>query len=78
MPTTVVNLKGHRDDPRYADVVYVGRAMHRGGWHLAGSKLASPFRLIPMRGVPIDWCAPPSGASVMPDGVATRRNRASW
>ncbi|WIY00180.1 DUF4326 domain-containing protein [Amycolatopsis mongoliensis] len=44
MPTTVVNLKGHRDDPDYADVVYVGRAMHRGGWHLAGSKLASPFR----------------------------------
>ncbi|MFI0964684.1 DUF4326 domain-containing protein [Streptomyces sp. NPDC021080] len=42
--TTVVNLKGHRDDPAYADVVYVGRAMHRGGWHLAGSPLASPFR----------------------------------
>lgn len=44
MATTVVNLKGHRDDPDYADVVYVGRPMHRGGWHLAGSKLASPFR----------------------------------
>ncbi|MFJ7072349.1 DUF4326 domain-containing protein [Streptomyces sp. NPDC098781] len=42
--TTVVNLKGHRDDPDYADVVYVGRAMHRGGWHLEGSELASPFR----------------------------------
>jgi Domain of unknown function (DUF4326) len=42
--TTVVNLKGHKDDPDYADVVYVGRAMHRGGWHLAGSPLASPFR----------------------------------
>src|SRR5690242_16178422 len=42
--TTVVNLKGHRDDPDYADVVYVGRAMHRGGWHLAASPLASPFR----------------------------------
>ncbi|MET9665687.1 DUF4326 domain-containing protein [Streptomyces sp. NPDC006475] len=42
--TTVVNLKGHRDDPGYADVVYVGRPMHRGGWHLAGSKLASPYR----------------------------------
>lgn len=42
--TTVVNLKGHRDDPEYADVVYVGRAMHRGGWHLAGSPLASPYR----------------------------------
>ena len=42
--TTVVNLKGHRDDPKYADVIYVGRAMHRGGWHLAGSPLANPFR----------------------------------
>jgi hypothetical protein len=42
--TTVVNLKGHRDDPAYADVVYVGRAMHRGGWHLDGSPLASPYR----------------------------------
>jgi hypothetical protein len=44
MATTVVNLKGHRDDQRFADVVYVGRAMHRGGWHLPGSPLASPFR----------------------------------
>ncbi|HEX7744280.1 MAG TPA: DUF4326 domain-containing protein [Micromonosporaceae bacterium] len=42
--TTVVNLKGHRDDPAYADVVYVGRAMHRGGWHLQPSPLASPYR----------------------------------
>ncbi|MER7043520.1 DUF4326 domain-containing protein [Streptomyces jumonjinensis] len=42
--TTVVNLKGHRDDPAYADVVYVGRPMHRGGWHLDGSPLASPYR----------------------------------
>jgi hypothetical protein len=42
--TTVVNLKGHRDDPGFADVVYVGRAMHRGGWHLLASPLASPFR----------------------------------
>jgi hypothetical protein len=42
--TTVVNLKGHRDDPGYADVIYVGRAMHRGGWQLTASPLASPFR----------------------------------
>ncbi|HUO40713.1 MAG TPA: DUF4326 domain-containing protein [Mycobacterium sp.] len=41
--TTVVNLKGHRDDPEYADVVYVGRAMTRGGWRLPKSPLASPF-----------------------------------
>ena len=25
---------------------------------------------MPISGVPIDWCAPPSGASVMPDGRA--------
>lgn len=42
--TTVVNLKGHRDDPSFADVVYVGRAMFRGGWQLAASPLANPFR----------------------------------
>jgi hypothetical protein len=24
---------------------------------------------MPMSGVPTDWCAPPSGASVTPDGV---------
>jgi hypothetical protein len=42
--TSVVNLKGHRDDPEYADVIYVGRAMHRGGWRLAASPLANPFR----------------------------------
>jgi hypothetical protein len=45
--TTVVNIKGHRDDPGFADVVYVGRPMHRGGWQLAGSPLANPFRLGP-------------------------------
>jgi hypothetical protein len=43
-PTTVVNLKGHRGDPAYADVVYVGRAMYRGGWRLPASPLACPFR----------------------------------
>ncbi|WP_431040924.1 DUF4326 domain-containing protein [Streptomyces sp. P1-3] len=42
--TTVVNLKGHRDDPEYADVVYVGRTMRRGGWDLDASPLACPFR----------------------------------
>lgn len=42
--TTVVNLKGHRDDAGFADVVYVGRVMNRGGWRLAGSPLANPFR----------------------------------
>ncbi len=42
--TSVVNLKGHRGDPDFTDVVYVGRPMHRGGWHLPGSPLASPFR----------------------------------
>jgi uncharacterized protein DUF4326 len=47
MSTAVVNLKGHRDDPDFADVVYVGRPMYRGGWRLAGSPLASPFRIGP-------------------------------
>lgn len=42
-PTTVVNLKGHKDDPAFSDVIYVGRAANRGGWHLAQSPLASPF-----------------------------------
>jgi hypothetical protein len=42
--TTVVNLKGHRRDPDFADVVYVGRALHRGAWQLAASPLANPFR----------------------------------
>ena len=41
---TIVNMKGHRDDPQFADVVYVGRAMHRGGWQLPASPLANPFR----------------------------------
>src|SRR5215470_5054067 len=31
----------------------------------------------PISGSPTDWCAPPSGAKVMPEGVATRMNRAS-
>ncbi|GAA3369173.1 hypothetical protein GCM10017744_100810 [Streptomyces antimycoticus] len=39
-----MNLKGHRDDPDYADVVYVGRAMTTGGRHLEASSLAGPFR----------------------------------
>ena len=26
---------------------------------------------MPMSGVMIDWCAPPSGANEMPEGVAT-------
>jgi hypothetical protein len=43
MATAVVNLKGNRDDPEFADLVYVGRPIHRGGWHLPGSPLANPF-----------------------------------
>ncbi len=44
----------------------------------AGSKAASPSWLMPISGEPIDWCAPPSGASDTPEGVATSRKRASW
>jgi Domain of unknown function (DUF4326) len=43
--TTVVNMTGHRDDPDFTDVIYVGRAMYRGGWRLAASPLANPFRI---------------------------------
>lgn len=43
--TTVVNLRGRRDDPGYADVVYVGRAQYSGGWHLPASPLANPLRI---------------------------------
>jgi Domain of unknown function (DUF4326) len=43
--TTVVNLAGHRNDPDFADVVYVGRALHRGGWRFAASSLACPYRV---------------------------------
>lgn len=49
--TTIVNLKGHLGDPGYEDVVYVGRPMRRGGRHLEGSPLASPFR--PGRTAPV-------------------------
>jgi Domain of unknown function (DUF4326) len=44
----VVNLKDHRDwrpDRLPEDVVYVGRAMYRGGWRLPASPLASPFTI---------------------------------
>lgn len=44
-PTTVVCLKGRRDDPEIKDVVYVGRPMYQGGWHLAGHLLANPFKV---------------------------------
>jgi Domain of unknown function (DUF4326) len=42
--TIVVSLSGHRGDPEFADVVYVGRALYRGGWRLAASPLACPYR----------------------------------
>jgi hypothetical protein len=35
----------------------------------AGSKLTRPSWLIPISCAPMDWCAPPSGASVTPEGV---------
>jgi hypothetical protein len=31
---------------------------------------------MPMEGVMVDWCAPPSGASETPDGVPTTTKRA--
>ena len=44
----------------------------------AGSNIVSSGCPKPMSGVTIDWWAPPSGASVRPDGVATSMKRASW
>ena len=44
----------------------------------AGSNDARPSCAMPISGVAIDWCAPPSGASVTPDGVATSMKRAFW
>jgi hypothetical protein len=41
-------------------------------------KLASPGWASPVSGSPTDWCAPSSGARVIPEGVATRMKRASW
>jgi Domain of unknown function (DUF4326) len=46
--TTVVNLRGrHRENGGHVPegVVYIGRAMHRGGWRLPTSKWANPFTI---------------------------------
>lgn len=43
--TTVVCLKGRRDDPEIRGVVYVGRPMYQGGWQLHGHPLANPFKV---------------------------------
>jgi Domain of unknown function (DUF4326) len=46
--TTVVNLRGrHRENGGQAPagVVYIGRAMGRGGWRLPASKWANPFTI---------------------------------
>ena len=38
----------------------------------AGSQVSQPGCSRPIEGVVIDWCAPPSGARVTPEGVPTR------
>ena len=35
----------------------------------------TPGSSSPIDGVIVDWCAPPSGASVTPDGVPAMTNR---
>jgi Domain of unknown function (DUF4326) len=40
-----VDLRGHRDDRGIADVIYVGRPVYRGGWHLPGHPLANSYRI---------------------------------
>lgn len=49
MTTTVISLKGriHECAPALerapADLVYVGRALYRGGWRLPGHRLFNPY-----------------------------------
>ena len=62
---------------RYAELVKVKAISRATSSAKAGSKLSRPGWPIPISGVLIDWCAPPSPASVMPEGVPTRRKRAS-
>ena len=70
------------DYDTYVGVLGVGRiqrgTMTANSSAKAGSNAANPSWLIPMSGDPTDWCAPPSGDSVTPDGVATAMKRASW
>lgn len=47
MTTEVVCIKGLRDDPSIADVIYVGRPVRTGGWDLPGHPLANPFPVGP-------------------------------
>jgi hypothetical protein len=48
------------------------RNVHSRSWANAGSQAMQLGCSNPMEGVVIDWCAPPSGARVTPDGVPTR------
>ena len=48
------------------------RSAHSRSWPKAGSQAVHRGCSRPIEGVMIDWCAPPSGASVTPDGVPTR------
>ena len=41
----------------------------------AGSYVSRLGTDVPIIGVPIDWCAPPSGPSVIPDGVPMSMKR---
>ena len=47
-------------------------SVHSRSWPKAGSHAMQRGCSRPTDGVMIDWCAPPSGASVTPDGVPTR------
>ncbi|GAA2110731.1 DUF1643 domain-containing protein [Streptomyces synnematoformans] len=44
-PTTVVCLRGRKNDPAIKSVVYVGRPQFQGGWRLHGHVLSNPFKL---------------------------------
>ncbi len=41
----IVNLKGRKPQQLLPGEIYCGRPIHMGGWNLAGSKWANPFKV---------------------------------
>jgi hypothetical protein len=52
------------------------RSVHSTSRAKVGSYARKVGISIPRAGVTTDWCAPPSGARLMPEGLATRMKRA--
>jgi hypothetical protein len=74
---SVASTIAGRGSRRYAPRSQRGRSsrIHSTSRANAGSKYAMPGSATPIDGVMTDWWAPPSGASVMPDGVAATTKR---